>query len=380
MRAVIRRSAKPFSLVQLQDSAQNSKSIMRQEELDRNIWQIAIEEKVKFNEVRVLRKAELKEGETYKGNCRNASEAVWHGDHFTYIRRKWGSSFEEDINHFEDDNGYDVYVPYVIEKKEDGLYESAMKEIKDAIFEACSVSTEISNESDKLIKIIEKKATEEPEINFMHPVFGETVHIICKVYKSDFNLIKHKLGGLTNYTVKPIELSFDLFDDKEHPDFFQCTIFHELTHLFQYLKAKRDLVGSDKNLYENIKNILSTVSDDKALTFANALYASFRFEQDAMVHSLYCKLMKSNDLEASDILYNSQEYEFIYDMKWALKHIDSFPDKYFNIDKGIFKNTVERGLERFKTHIGKAYCRYQTDKVLTLIPNVYREHRRKTDI
>lgn len=88
---------------------------MGQEELNRNIWQITVEEKVGFDEVRVLRKDELVEGRTYKGNCRNASEAVWHGDHFTYIRHKWGSSFEEDINHFEDDDGYDVFVPYVIE-------------------------------------------------------------------------------------------------------------------------------------------------------------------------------------------------------------------------------------------------------------------------
>lgn len=56
-------------------------------------------------------KKDLIVGKTYKGNCRNASKAVWLGDKFEYIRYKWGSNFKEKINHFEDDNGYDLFVP-----------------------------------------------------------------------------------------------------------------------------------------------------------------------------------------------------------------------------------------------------------------------------
>lgn len=57
-------------------------------------------------------KSELKVGDRYKGYCRNASEAVWLGDKFEYIRYKFGDTFKETINHFEDDNGYDLFVPY----------------------------------------------------------------------------------------------------------------------------------------------------------------------------------------------------------------------------------------------------------------------------
>lgn len=56
-------------------------------------------------------KDKLEEGCTYYGNCRNASEAVWDGEKFTYIRHKFGFSYPEDINHFQDDDGYDVFVP-----------------------------------------------------------------------------------------------------------------------------------------------------------------------------------------------------------------------------------------------------------------------------
>lgn len=51
-------------------------------------------------------------GQTYIGECRNASEATWDGDKFEYQRYKFGETFQEKINHFEDDNGYDLFIPF----------------------------------------------------------------------------------------------------------------------------------------------------------------------------------------------------------------------------------------------------------------------------
>lgn len=56
-------------------------------------------------------KDELVVGKTYIGNCRNATEAVWDGEKFTYMRTKFGNTYPETINHFQDDDGYDVFVP-----------------------------------------------------------------------------------------------------------------------------------------------------------------------------------------------------------------------------------------------------------------------------
>ena len=53
-------------------------------------------------------------GKTYIGDCRNATEAIWDGKVFKYMRTKFGSTYEEEINHFEDDDGYDVFVPIKI--------------------------------------------------------------------------------------------------------------------------------------------------------------------------------------------------------------------------------------------------------------------------
>jgi hypothetical protein len=50
-------------------------------------------------------------GRKYYGSCRNASEAVWLGDKFEYKRTKFGSTYTEKINNFDNDDGYDLFVP-----------------------------------------------------------------------------------------------------------------------------------------------------------------------------------------------------------------------------------------------------------------------------
>jgi hypothetical protein len=56
-------------------------------------------------------KDKLIKGKTYFGSCRNADKAIWLGDQFEYIRHKWGDSYPEKINHFEDDDHFDLFVP-----------------------------------------------------------------------------------------------------------------------------------------------------------------------------------------------------------------------------------------------------------------------------
>ena len=57
-------------------------------------------------------KSQLTIGKTYKGYCRNTSEATWTGKRFEYPREKFGFTYIDVINHFEDDNGLDLFVPY----------------------------------------------------------------------------------------------------------------------------------------------------------------------------------------------------------------------------------------------------------------------------
>ena len=89
---------------------------MTEQEINTRIRIYSAEHGVQPDDIYVIPKNELVEGETYSGECRNASEAVWNGSKFTYDRYKFGTWFKEDINHFEDDDGYDVFVPMQIIK------------------------------------------------------------------------------------------------------------------------------------------------------------------------------------------------------------------------------------------------------------------------
>jgi hypothetical protein len=60
----------------------------------------------------LITKNNLKINKFYYGDCRNSSIVKWNGKKFVYLRRKFGDCFEEEINHFEDDDGYDLFQPY----------------------------------------------------------------------------------------------------------------------------------------------------------------------------------------------------------------------------------------------------------------------------
>ena len=63
----------------------------------------------------MLSREALVDGTYYLGHCRNAKVARWdaEGAVFVYMRSKFGSRFAETINHPADDNGYDIFLPFV---------------------------------------------------------------------------------------------------------------------------------------------------------------------------------------------------------------------------------------------------------------------------
>lgn len=85
---------------------------MEQNELNYNRRVFAEINKLNMDDVQPIPKNELVVGKTYRGNCRNSDIAVWDGEKFWYDRYKFGSTFKESINHYEDDDGYDVFVPF----------------------------------------------------------------------------------------------------------------------------------------------------------------------------------------------------------------------------------------------------------------------------
>ncbi|MBO5005014.1 MAG: hypothetical protein J6D03_07230 [Clostridia bacterium] len=59
-------------------------------------------------------KCKLSVGTVYRGSCRNSDKAIWDGNQFIYVRYKFNTRYIDKINHFEDDNGYDLFIPLSI--------------------------------------------------------------------------------------------------------------------------------------------------------------------------------------------------------------------------------------------------------------------------
>ena len=59
-----------------------------------------------------IAKEDLIKGAWYLGSCRNTIFAQWTGKRFRFIRDKFSGSYIDTLNHFQDDDGYDLFVPF----------------------------------------------------------------------------------------------------------------------------------------------------------------------------------------------------------------------------------------------------------------------------
>ena len=72
----------------------------------------------KLIEAGAIPKKDLVEGQYYIGEHRRAVVAKWTGKDFVYNREKFGNVYEDKCNHFEDDDGFALFVPITIGDEE----------------------------------------------------------------------------------------------------------------------------------------------------------------------------------------------------------------------------------------------------------------------
>jgi len=160
---------------------------MEQNELNQNRRVFANINKLDIEDVHPIPKGELVVGETYKGNCRNSYIAVWDGKVFWYDRYKFGSTFRESINHYEDDDGYDVFVPFETDDSFIVLPEDSVKKLSDI---------EYSGTIEKLFMEIINLMTEKAFINEakqMYPNMSDEdirKHLKNMVYDNYGNIVR----------------------------------------------------------------------------------------------------------------------------------------------------------------------------------------------
>lgn len=73
----------------------------------------------KLIEAGAIPKKDLVIGQVYIGEHRRATVARWTGEEFVYNRTKFNWVYEDVCNHFEDDDGYALFVPIRVGTEEE---------------------------------------------------------------------------------------------------------------------------------------------------------------------------------------------------------------------------------------------------------------------
>ena len=94
------------------------------------------------------------------------------------------------------------------------------------------------------------------------------------------------------------------------------------------------------------------------ITFANALYISFPFEQDAMIHGLYNSLINNYDLPSYMVkgeAFKTDEYLYLKDIRLAIDMIDEYDESIFNhmLSKNAFLIILNKAYKRFLSKFEK---------------------------
>lgn len=249
------------------------------------------------------------------------------------------------------------------------------------IFEELSISDEIKLEAENLAKVILTDSKLNADIikrngfnnilknKFDINLFGINYNIIYYIYninnisELDIKLYKN-LISITKNNENEILLNLLFVSNNPDKEYFYSSIYHELTHVYQYIKSKNDVLKNIKikNLYNLIKDIKNNSQSELDILFTNAIYACFDFEQDALLHETYCEYMKSYQIYHLNFdIEDSNAYKFIEDLRNAINNIDKLDEKLFKNSQDFYLNLFTKKLKRFETKFGKLIIKIKKD-------------------
>ena len=234
--------------------------------------------------------------------------------------------------------------------------------------EVLSIPDDVIQESNNLCQIIRDKVNQELQninieryiigneignyinIRFEHSIYEQIYTIIVRNYIKINRNDLDKLCGNANVINKIITLDI-IIDD---PKYFEDIVMHEILHIFQYNKNQLNYANNDK-LYKILSKIRKNIENynDLDILFAQALYISYNFEQDAMVHGLFKELQQYDNYIIQFKLRETDEYMFLVDLRYAIKNIDQFDELLFEnkLSKSAFLNRLQKAEQRYSTKI-----------------------------
>lgn len=225
--------------------------------------------------------------------------------------------------------------------------------------EVLSISDEVIHESNNLCQIIRDKVNQEIQnmnteryavddgygkyiiIHFKYNFFNLKFKIDIKNYISINENYLYRLGGNTKIGRRQMTLEIKIDD----PKYFEDIVTYEILHIFQYNKNQKKYERKD-TLYKILSKIRKNIENynDIDVLFVQALYISYDFEQDAMVHGLFKDLQQYETDNIQFKLKETDEYKFLVDLRYAIKNIDQFDESLFDnkLSKSAFLNRLQK--------------------------------------
>lgn len=187
-------------------------------------------------------------------------------------------------------------------------------------------------------------------IHFKYNFFNLKFKVDIKNYISINENYLYRLGGNTKIGRRQMTLEIKIDD----PKYFEDIVTHEILHIFQYNKNQKKYERKDA-LYKILSKIRKNIENysDLDILFAQALYISYDFEQDAMVHGLFKDLQQYEIDNIQFKLKETDEYKFLVDLRYAIKNIDQFDESLFDnkLSKFAFLNRLQKAEQRYSTKI-----------------------------
>jgi len=245
--------------------------------------------------------------------------------------------------------------------------------VRKAINEEMSISPIVGHAASVLKNHIEedckkRETKKESRLHYKEGMLEEKLFGLCyrvnyKVY-TNIDINDFRLFGTTKVATNELILSMCLFNGQPYAPKYDDIIFHELLHIYQYTLNKKDYLIDERyaTLYANIGKVLSNPSyTDNDKIFANALYISFPFEQDAMAHGLYGTLSVFKWFQLRYEFEKTEEYAYIFDIEYALENIDEFNEDAFGITKEKCVRILQKAYNRYVSKLSKAYQKAYND-------------------
>jgi hypothetical protein len=176
-------------------------------------------------------------------------------------------------------------------------------ETKGMLKEELSISNDIKNESEKVYSDIERRLKKQYFKNgfiFDEIIFGTKYEIFCYIHRLTMNEFREEskhwsfLAEL-NQTSKQIKFHAVYIDNILKIELLKPSIFHELTHIYQLYRSKKDSLFSPK-FREMYGSINQDINDDILIKYAEQIILTMNNpELSANLHQLYSELLTVSD-------------------------------------------------------------------------------------